>query len=73
MPLSGSALGDMIVSAIEGVSVSPADGGDAFLKAYWEAIGGAIVSHITANALVLPTALISGAPGSPVTGTGTVE
>lgn len=33
----------------------------------------AIVEEIKLNAVVKPTALISGAPGSPVTGTGKVE
>lgn len=67
-------MGDAVHTAIK--AVTPASGepimSDAQQKAIWVAACTAIVAHIQANAQVLPTALISGAPGAPVTGTGTV-
>jgi hypothetical protein len=80
MALSGPALGDAIVSAIQGVSEpNPADGGTTFLKAYWEAIGTAIVNYIKSNAVVNPGSLaiipadITAPPaGGPCSGSGTV-
>lgn len=53
MPMTGSAMGDAIATAVQGVTPpSPADAGDAYLKAYWEAVGTAIVNYITAHAQV---------------------
>lgn len=77
MAMSGTALGDAIVSAIESVpEPSPADGGSTYKKAYWEAIGTAIVSYLQANATVSPNAL-SGASlnnsGGPVAGSGSLQ
>jgi hypothetical protein len=73
MPLTGTApalsatmraamLADPDVGAVDG----PA------LTALCDAIATTVLAHIVANAQVLPTALISGAPGAPVTGVGTV-
>jgi hypothetical protein len=45
---------------------------DAPLTGMCNAIAEAVIAHITANAVVMPTLLISGAPGAPVTGTGTI-
>lgn len=42
------------------------------LTALCDAIASVLVSEITGHAVVLPLALISGGPGAPVTGTGTV-
>lgn len=73
MSLNGPALGDAVVSAIQGVQASPPspdDGGAAFLKAYWEAVGTAIVNYITTNAVVLPNTMNNPA-GQPVATSGT--
>lgn len=37
-----------------------------------DGIAQAVITEITTNANVLPTALLSAAPGAPVTGTGTI-
>ena len=46
--------------------------GSTELQQFCDDLAGAIVSHITANALVIPTALVAPSGGGPVTGTGTV-
>ena len=71
MAMNGTTLGDAIYSAIQGLhgSTNP--------QAIWETIGAQIVAHIEANAIVAVPAsgLVSGNPGSPVTGaaTGTIS
>ena len=37
------------------------------------AIANAVIPYIIANAVVLPTSMLSTAPGSPVAGTGTIS
>jgi hypothetical protein len=44
----------------------------AALQKFCDDIADAIVTYVKANAVVMPTALLSAAPGAPVTGTGTI-
>jgi hypothetical protein len=70
--MSGDAMGALIkskISAIPGISITNSDE----LQAFCDAVGEGVVEYIQANAVVLPTALISAPPGDPVTGTGTVQ
>jgi hypothetical protein len=70
MALSASTL----KTALKAALISTAGAQDnATTEALAEAIATAVVDHITANASVLPTALIAPAGGGPVTGTGTVS
>lgn len=45
---------------------------DAPLTALCDALAGAVIAHITANAVVLPLLLVAPPGGGPITGTGTV-
>lgn len=67
MALSASRLTVPITAALVAAGATPA--GAATLAG---AIAAAVIAEITANAVVLPTLLLSAAPGAPVTGTGTV-
>lgn len=51
-------------------SISAIDG--PALTAFCDALAGAIVTHITANAVVNPTALVAPSGGGPVTGAGSI-
>lgn len=74
MPLTGSAtvLQDSLRAALLSANCGAVDG--AALTAMCNAIATTVVSHITANAVVTPTALLAppGTAGGPVTGTGTI-
>jgi hypothetical protein len=72
MAMNGSALGDSIYSALKStLGWSPSGAEDAAAEEVWQAIGGAIVAHIQANALVVGTAtgVTSGPAAAPVSGT----
>jgi hypothetical protein len=74
MALNATTLGNQLYTAansFDNIQIDPADL-ETQRQAYWNAIAAAIVAHITANAQVLPTLLVSAAPGSPVVGTGTI-
>jgi hypothetical protein len=89
MALNGNTMGEEVVTALEGVDGSMTSDQITQLMTAWKAICGAIVSHIQANAVVLPTALTStptipvqvsppsytGATtaAEPILGTGTIE
>ncbi|HJU46359.1 MAG TPA: hypothetical protein VJ647_06210 [Chitinophagaceae bacterium] len=73
MALNGNTLGTEIYNTLNSFNnKSPDDTGDieAARLNLCKALGAAIVTHITTNAVVLPTALA--APNGPVTGTGKV-
>lgn len=57
MAMDGKALGDAIAAVITDAQATPAMKQQ--IKALWEKIGGAIVSHIQQNAQVLPGILVS--------------
>lgn len=48
------------------------NGSAAAAQQFCDDLAGAIVAHITANAVVVPTALVAPNGGGPVTGTGTI-
>lgn len=76
MALSASTLKGLMKTQI--VAVFAAKGNPvsdtALLEDICEAIATAVVNHITASAVVVPTALLAppGMAGGPVTGTGTI-
>lgn len=74
MPLTGSeaTLSDAIKSALLADGDSAAVD-NAALTALCDAIAGAVVAHIVANAVVLPTLLVAPPLGGPVTGTGVIS
>lgn len=72
MPMVSAVLATSIktqITAIPGVNITS----DAELQAFCTAIATAVVTFLQANATVLPTALLSASPGSPVTGVGTLS
>lgn len=73
MALSGTVLGDLMKANVDVVVAAATAAQEAPDRSLiFEAMGNAIVAHITANALVLPTALAAPSGGGPVTGTGTI-
>lgn len=40
---------------------------------YWQAMGGAITSHMLSNALMLPTLFVANPTGGPITGAGSIS
>ena len=79
MGMSGTALGDAIANAIIALDPDMTSDQQNQLKTAWEDIGQAMVTYITANAVVNTndTGTVTGGPvaGSPVsaTGVGTVS
>jgi len=71
MTLSASTLSAAIRSGLLANPDSGAQDTDA-LTALCDEIGAAVVAHITAAGVVLPTALVAPTGGGPVTGTGTI-
>jgi hypothetical protein len=71
MPLNAATLATAIKA---GLLANPATGAqdNAALAATCTAIASAVVSHITASAVVLPLLLVAPPGGGPVTGTGKV-
>lgn len=63
MALNGNALGDAVVTALEGVDGSMTDDQKAQLTTAWHAIGTAIVTYITANAQVASSVTVSSVTG----------
>ena len=79
MALNGVVLGDAIRAAVDAAvaSVDPAVGFDAADRtAMWQAVGNAIVTHITVNAVVTTagtaTAVQAGAGTAPTTASGSI-
>lgn len=70
MALNGNALGDAVVTALEGVDPSMTDDQKAQLTSAWHAIGTAIVAYVTANAQVSSSVTVSSVSGV-TTGPGT--
>lgn len=70
MSLDANRISAALVTALQAAPIN-AQAGTA-LTALCNAIATAVVNEITGHAVVLPTALLSAAPGAPVTGTGTV-
>lgn len=72
MAMNGTLLGNQIVAAIDAAVASNPTANAAQRNAIWQAIGTAIVAHITANAVVNVTvASVSGVtPGVGVSGPG---
>lgn len=71
MAMDASRLANAIVSAVQGVDPPPRDAGTDFLRAYWLAIAGCIISEISGNAIVTTSTpnVQSGATTKPGTGT----
>lgn len=69
MAMTNAGLGAAIKTEISAV-ITIADSAQLDLVA--NAIGKAVVAYLKANAVVMPTALVSAVAGSPVTGTGTI-
>lgn len=72
MPLTGS--DSVLAAALKAELLKPGSGAvdNAALTALCNAIASTVIAHVVAHALVMPTALLSTAPGSPVAGTGTI-
>lgn len=70
MSLDASRISSAISSALQAAPIHAQPGSS--LTALCDAIASAVVDEIVNHAVVLPLALISAAPGFPVTGTGTV-
>lgn len=71
MPLNATTLASEIKAAILAEPDAGAVDGAA-LEALSRAIASAVVTHVTVNALVLPTLMVAPPTGGPVTGTGVV-
>jgi hypothetical protein len=71
MALSSSALSALIRSKL---LADPATGivDNAALAPFCDAIAQAVIEHVTAAAVVMPTLLVAPSGGGPVTGTGVV-
>lgn len=70
MPMNGNVLGDAMRAAIEALGSNPSK------QDFWRAVGGAVVSHVTGNAVVsstvtIPVGGVTGVTaGAGVSGTG---
>ena len=71
MPLSSSVLSAAMRAAILASEAKGVDGPE--LTALCDAISEAVVAHLVANALVIPSALVAPTGGGPVTGVGTIQ
>ncbi len=65
MAMNGADMGAAVAAAIKGVNP---DADTSFLEDYWEPICTAIVTYMTANAVITPGTFSNS--GGPVTGTG---
>lgn len=70
MSLSASRISSALQTSLQAAPINAQSG--AALTALCDAIAAAVVDEITSHAVVVPTLLLSAAPGAPVTGTGTV-